>query len=86
MKNGDMPAMPMVADDAKPCVVRDEDTGAIALATGLTKREEFAKAAMQGLLAAGATYNGRTDLRDKLAKDAVAHADALLAELERTAK
>lgn len=46
---------------------------------GLTKREEFAKAAMQGLLAGepGMEY-------EKAAEDAVEHADALLDALKRT--
>lgn len=48
---------------------------------GLTKREAFAMAAMQGMLAGNATYNGKSDDRGALARDAVAHADALLAAL-----
>lgn len=48
-----------------------------------TKREMFAMHAMQGLIAANSTYGGRTDSRDSLAADAVAHADALLKELEK---
>jgi hypothetical protein len=51
----------------------------------LTKREAIAAQAMMGLLAGNATYYGCTSSRDKLAADAVAHADALLAELARTA-
>ena len=47
--------------------------------TGLTKREEFAKAALQGLLT-----NGDTALRYELAaRYAVGHADALLEELAK---
>lgn len=42
-----------------------------------------ATAAMTGLLAGNAIYKGNTNNRDDLAKDAVAHADALLAELEK---
>jgi hypothetical protein len=45
---------------------------------GLTKREKFAMAAMQGIL-----NNGIYTFAD-CAKDAVQYADALLAELERT--
>lgn len=51
---------------------------------GMTKREMMAMHLAQGLLAANATYGGKTDARNLLAADAVAHADALLAELERT--
>lgn len=47
---------------------------------GLTKREEFAKAAMQGMLASSFTvYDEKS-----LAQDAIKQADALLEELERT--
>jgi hypothetical protein len=46
---------------------------------GLTKREYFAAAALTGLLAANATYNGSTSARALLAQDALGHADALIA-------
>ena len=46
---------------------------------GLTKREMFAMAAMQGIL----TRSANTD-RSAIACYAVEYADALLAELERT--
>lgn len=48
------------------------------------KREMMAACAMMGLLAGNAIYNGMTTDRATLAKDAVAHADALLKELEKT--
>ena len=50
-----------------------------ALHNGLTKREMFAMAAMQGIL----TRSANTD-RGAIASYAVEYADALLAELERT--
>jgi len=50
---------------------------------GFTKREAFAMAAMQGLLAANATYNGKTDDNESLSRNAIQVADALLAELEK---
>jgi hypothetical protein len=59
---------------------------------GLTKREEFAKAAMQGILANGwlivrANIDGKLQAEsthpEDVAKQAKRHADALLAELER---
>lgn len=50
---------------------------------GITKREEFAKAAMQGLLSGNATYNGSTGNRHMVAADALAYADALIAELSK---
>ena len=70
MKNSDMPAMPielsgfgMYAPEAHH---------------GLTKREMFAMAAMQGLCA----HSGDYHKFEHLASDAVNYADALLAELE----
>lgn len=78
-KNADLPAMPQ--DDAIWCQrIGDCPT----LATGLNKREMMAMHMMQGLISANATYGGRTDARDLTAADAVAYADALLAELEKT--
>jgi hypothetical protein len=74
MKNSDMPAMPM------------PDVGDVAFAEqcrplrGLTKREMFAMAAMQGLLA---SLTADDDLSPReLARSAVVNADALLAALE----
>lgn len=84
MRNADMPAMPMFNSNGAPVHWSNGGLENDGVMCGLTKREEFAKEAMKGLLASGATYNGRTDARDLLAADAVAHADALLAELERT--
>jgi len=49
---------------------------------GLTKREEFAMAAMQGLLA-GAMTDYKYHFTD-LPKEAVSMADAVLEELENT--
>lgn len=43
-------------------------------------RDWFAGQAMAGLLAANATYGGKTDAREALASDAYQHADAMLAE------
>lgn len=45
---------------------------------GMLLRDHFAGLAMQGLLSANATYGGKED-RHKLATDAWAHADAMLA-------
>ena len=61
IKNGDMPAMPF--EGGKPYY-------------GLTKREQFAAMAMQGL----ETYDYHTF--NDMASDAVMIADALLAQLE----
>ena len=76
MKNGDMPAMPIELNGFGQYAPEAY--------LGLTKREQFAMSAMQGLLASGATYKGSTTNRHLLSADAVAHADALLAELEKS--
>lgn len=69
IKNGDMPAMPMVALDSKDNTVE-------VTTFGLAKREQFAAMAMQGLKAGD--YHTFSDM----ASDAVMIADALLAQLE----
>jgi hypothetical protein len=70
--NGNYPAMPQ---EWKAHVEGMEQTG-------LTKREYFAGLAMQGLLSAiGSTKFEHEFQYEDLAMDAVASADALLAEL-----
>lgn len=80
MKNGDMPAMP-VHQVWQDCGI-DGNSGPHYVETvhhGLTKREQFAMAAMQGLRSCtDAVY-----LAEDLARHAVEYAAALLAELER---
>lgn len=78
MSNANAPAYPVQIDDR-------------GLQGGLTKREAFAMAAMQGLLARDDCRPGDSS-RDAaehhlcaVAGKAVRHANALLAELERTA-
>ncbi len=78
MSNGDMPAMP-VRDSVAYNLVHGEDCYA-ELSAGLTKREELAARAMIGLIA---NKNGTGGQFERCAEDAVAHADALLAELEK---
>ena len=73
MKNADMPAMP----------IELSGFGLYAPEAhyGLTKREMFAMAAMQGILA---SLTDDADISPEgLARSAVRNADALLAELER---
>lgn len=76
-KNGDMPAM--------PCV-ETKQAGDISITTtanaGLSKREEFARSCLVGLLAAPDLGDGFNS--DFLVSAAVQYADKLLAELERT--
>ena len=76
MRNADLPAMPCqpLGQDGMP---------SHEMTYGLTKREMFAMAAMQGLLAYGDLYLFSSKDRAKLAKDAVDFAEAVLAELER---
>jgi len=57
---------------------------------GLTKREYFAGLAMQGILSNSELFNGLVESNDGNAMDVVAvaaanQADAMLAELEKTA-
>lgn len=78
MKNGDMPAMPVTAEPYPSGAIPTSRQ----VASGLTKREQFSMAAMQGLLA---SLTADDDLSPReLARSAVMNADALLAELERS--
>lgn len=74
MKNGDLPAMPIELNGFGLY----EPSAHL----GLSKREQFAMAAMQGFL----VNMGRNGINDvnKVAAHAVDAADALLAELERS--
>jgi hypothetical protein len=80
--NGNLPAMPNVTDAQTLGSMGMMNTVAdfYRHGAGLAKREMFAMAAMQGLLA-----NEGDRLQKYIAADAVAAADALLAELERQA-
>ena len=77
MKNGDLPAMPFTNE---PFAIGAISSGYGPMAIGLSKREMFAMAAMQGLC----SHSGDYQLDTHLAQDAVMYADALLSELERT--
>lgn len=83
MKNSDMPAMPMGRTNSGGYWLKsDLDDGYAEQckpAFGLTKRETFAMAAMQGILS---NANDRYTY-EQLAGHAVAHADALLEKLEK---
>lgn len=52
---------------------------------GMSFRAYAAVAAMQGLLASDASYGGSTEYHVALARDAIQHADALIAELAKGA-
>ena len=84
MKNADMPAMP-THDVFEHCGF-DGDSGPHMTQTtnyGLTKREMMAMHALQGLLAAP---DLNTVEPEAVAGTAIAYADALLSELDRTSK
>ena len=68
MNNADEPASPIVETNEDVCV-----------SIGLTKREQFAMAAMQGLLADSETNYSKVEF---MAAEAVYCADALLKALE----
>lgn len=81
MKNADMPAMPTeVQALSRAMSVAHDNWGKAAL--GLTKREMIAMHVMQGLISAWGAHDVTSG--GELASDAVAMADSLLAELERT--
>jgi predicted nucleic acid-binding protein len=96
INNAALPAYPAQRDSAHLIAVqatahipngsRERESAYIAVAAsasvGLTKREEFAKAAMQGLCANHGTYGVNNGPGDVAAR-AVQVADALLAELAK---
>lgn len=73
LNNGDMPASPLTHDG----VLLAHDEFGDDLCVGLTKREAFAMAAMQGYLSSNEDPNSFEDL----ARFSVLAADALLKEL-----
>lgn len=84
IKNGDLPAMPQTNAD-NLC----QQTGTVKREhAGLTKREMFAMAALQGLLSGtdgdSALFETAPDWVRNIAEASVEFSDALLAELERT--
>lgn len=79
MKNSDLPAMPFTQE---PFPVGAVSQFLGPMASGLTKREMFSMAAMQGLLASLTDDDNISP--SELARCSVLNADALLAELERT--
>lgn len=79
IKNGDLPAMP-VCYDARMMAAYSKGE-----AMGLSKREMFAMAAMQGILANQCMVDDcSASSLEWTAKRSASMADALLAELERT--
>jgi len=76
--NGDMPVTPIVMESGHPYHASQVCFENTPLVTGLTKREAFAMAAMQGLLSTEQGCNQRNMI---IAERAVEIADALLKEL-----
>ncbi len=77
IKNADLPVTPLVNEHGHPFHASHIAFENTPLTTGLSKREAFAMAAMQGLLAEGLMMD------TEIAKDSLMIADALLAELEK---
>lgn len=69
-------------DPAYPPTYETMGKGDYINALGLTKREYFAAMAMQGMIASE-TETLRFAMREKLASESVAMADALIAELSK---
>lgn len=82
MSNGNIPAFPIIEESKSEQYDGATHITGTAVSFGLTKREMFAMAAMQGLLSSLA--EGENPSCAEVASCAVAAADALLAELERT--
>ena len=86
MNNGDLPAMPLSGDAYQDFAAYDDtkNTSYNPECQGLTKREQFAMAAMQGILSNGQMID-QSDNSSLVwvAKHARKMADALLAELEK---
>lgn len=93
IKNGDMPAIPLpLANNGSPLMASDLGNGyaeKFRPAFGVTKREQFAAMAMQGILSNRyySDFCGGEPGSDKgcwlVAVRALKHADALLKELEK---
>ncbi len=87
MKNADLPAMPITLNEVSCAFVNEVGDNAKKI-FGLTKREMFAMAAMQGLLSGtdgdSALFDNAPEWVRNIAEASVEFSDALLAELERT--
>jgi len=80
MDNANMPVTPIVGSNGRVQPFTD-DNGFSAMATGLTKREAFAMAAMQGMC--GHTGYCDENWQAIISKNSVEMADLLLKELAK---
>lgn len=76
MKNGNQPAYPIVVETA---TFPDSGKKEYGIHNGISKREMFAMAAMQGMC-----HQYLRTQKEELAKHAIEFADELLSELEKT--
>ena len=77
--NGDMPVTPIVMENGHPYHASQVCFENTPLVTGLTKREAFAMAAMQGIL----SHAFGRGTKEELAIQSLECADALLSELAK---
>ena len=90
VSNGDMPVNPIVMENGHPYHASQVCFENAPLVSGLTKREAFAMAVMQGMITSRYAGEYMDEINDKsfdkpsgLANNAVRYADALLKELEK---
>ena len=84
VSNGDMPANPIVMENGHPYHASQARFENASLVSGLTKREAFAMAAMQGMIASGICTPPQDEtIHHMTSMASVSYADALLKELEK---
>jgi hypothetical protein len=82
IKNADLPATPLVNQNGHPYHASQVCFDNNPLCSGMSKREAFAMAAMQGLLSNSEPKSwSDSQYYDQISKQAVNHADKLLKEL-----
>jgi hypothetical protein len=87
MNNKDMPAMPQSGDNIELWNDPTNPKAGTYFATGLTKLEDFTKAAMQGWLARCSNIPHTVGLDpDEIAKISISIAKAVLGELDKASK
>lgn len=88
IRNGDLPAMPVMDESTQEQYNGVLNIRHSVLSYGLTKREQFAMAAMQGLLSGvhgdSSLYDAAPEWVRNISEASVEFADALLAELEKS--